>query len=404
MSGRSGGKRLFRSYVALLAWPFVKLCLAVIPQPWRTLAIPNDEPRVEALGPDPDRVLLIGSGKSVGMGVDTHELGLGGHLARQLALQTRRGCSVDIVSDLSMSVADTRVVVEWARLARFDALVLTLGGIDTLRMRSHFAWRRDVSALLDCVRESSGGTLHSFIVGIAPADYFLALPAPVMRIVDLNIKALNAITAQLCASKSGVTFIPSTPPTKESSEIFESRAYEHWAREVVPALAIRLAHVAAPISSDISASTRETTFAGSVLDSTPVSTSLSAILLSARTLLNTSGAAITFHDQDVQWFTSTSENGDLRREEAGEFCSSTFSAHGLSLLEDTLHDARFAEHPWVVAGPRIRFYAGYPISAPNGDIVGTVCVFDSSPRTFDSSHESLLRELALRAETAIQLQ
>jgi len=92
----------------------------------------------------------------------------------------------------------------------------------------------------------------------------------------------------------------------------------------------------------------------------------------------------------------------MRRDEAGAFCSRAFTTRRLVVLEDTLKDERFAEHPWVVGGPRIRFYAGYPIAAPNGDIVGAVCVFDTGPRRFDVSHETLLRELARRAESAIR--
>jgi hypothetical protein len=393
---------LLRSYAALLAWPFIKLCLAVIPQAWRTLGVPTDDPRVEAVGPDPDRVLLLGSGKSAGFGVHTHELGLGGHLARELGALTKRGCSVDIISDPSMSAADIRVVIGWARLEKFDALVLTLGEVDTLRMRSLFVWRREVSALLDTVKESGGGALQSFIVGIAPADDILSLPAPLLRIVNLNIANLNAISEELCTGRPGVTFIPGTPPAESQRMLFESRTYEHWAGELARSIAARLAHVAIPLSTRMPITAGREKFDGSSLSSRSVSTTLTAIMHSARVMLKTSGAAVTFHDQDEHWFTSTSGVGDMVRDEAGAFCTATFTARGLVVLEDTLHDERFSEHPWVVNGPRIRFYAGYPISAANGDIVGAVCIFDTGPRTFDSSHESLLRELAMRAESAIQ--
>lgn len=402
MSGRSGGKRLLRSYVALLAWPFIKFCLAVIPQAWHTLAVPTDDPRVEAIGPDPDRVLLLGSGKSAGFGVHTHELGLGGHLARKLASLTKRGCSVDIVSDPSMSAADTRAVIGWARLEKFDALVLTLGRVDTLRMRSLFVWRRDVTALLDAIKESGGGTLQIFILGIARADEVLSLPSMLLRVVNLNIANLNAITEQLCAERSGVTFIPATPPADNQRMPFESRTYAHWAHELAPAIAAQLARVAVLPSTSMSTNTTRAVFDGSSLNSQSVSTKLTAIMHSARIMFNTTGAAVTFHDQEAHWFTSTSGIGDMRRDEAGAFYSSAFTTRGLVVLEDTLHDSRFAEHPWVLRGPRIRFYAGYPISAANGDIIGAVCVFDSRPRTFDSSHETLLRELAMRVESAIQ--
>ncbi|WP_341951918.1 GAF domain-containing protein [Salinibacterium sp. TMP30] len=385
-----------------MAWPIVALWLAVVPQTWRTLVVPADEPRAEAVGPDPDRVLLLGSGKSAGFGVHTHELGLGGHLARELAALTKRGCSVDIVSDPTMSATDIGVVIGWARLDKFDALVLTLGGADTIRMRSLFAWRREVRALLDTIEEIGGGTLRSFILGIAPADGLLSLPAPLLRIVNVNIAYFNTMTERMCAERPGVTFVPVTPPAGSAFAPFESRTYKHWARELAPAVAAHLAHVAVPPPPGTAANQKSTAFDGSALRAKPVSTTLNEITHSARLLLNTNGAAITFHDEHAHWFTSTSGVADIERDEAGIFCSAAFTGLGLVVREDTFHDKSLSDHPWVVRGPRIRFYAGYPISASNGDAIGALCVFDTEPRTFDSSHESLLRELALRVESAIQ--
>lgn len=393
---------MFRSYAALLAWPIIQLWLAVYPQRWRALTVPSDDPRAEAIGPDPDRVLLLGPGKSSGYGVHTHELGLGGHLARELSTLTRRGCSVDIVSDPTMSAADAGVVINWASLERFDALVLTLGGGDVLRFRSLFGWRRDVTALLDSVKDSAGGTLHTFILGIAPVDAFVSLPAPLLSVVNRNIEKLNAISEQLCSSRTGITFVQATAAEGTTAISLDSPTYAHWARELAPVIAGGLARVALPPASGSISTVTPADFEGSVLTTSTVSTSLTAIMHSARVLFETTGAAVTFHDQKAHWFTSTSGVGDMRRDEAGAFCSSSFATRGLVVLEDTLEDEHFANHPWVARGPRIRFYAAYPIAAPNGDIVGAVCVFDTGPRRFDLSYETLLRELARRAETAIQ--
>ncbi|MEV8281625.1 GAF domain-containing protein [Rhodoglobus sp. NPDC076798] len=387
-----------------MAWPIITLWLAVYPQRWRALAVPTDDPRAEAIGPDPDKVLLLGPGKSAGFGVHTHELGLGGHLARELSSQTRRGCSVDIVSDPTMSAADIGVVINWASLDRFDALVLTLGGGDVFRLRSLFGWRREITALLATIEKSRGGTLHTFILGIAPVGEFVSLPGTLLAIVNGNIANLNSISEELCSTRDHVTFVAATARAGSSQISLDSSTYAHWARELAPRIASQLASVALEPAAPPAAALATAALKNTTLTKKSVSTALSAIMDSARVLFDTTGAAVTFHDQKAHWFTSTSGIGDMRREEAGAFCSRAFTTRDLVVLEDTLADERFADHPWVIRGPRIRFYAGYPIAAPNGEIVGAVCVFDTGPRHFDSSHETLLRELARRVESAIQFQ
>jgi GAF domain-containing protein len=46
----------------------------------------------------------------------------------------------------------------------------------------------------------------------------------------------------------------------------------------------------------------------------------------------------------------------------------------------------------------MRFYAGYPLHAPNGQPVGTLAVLCSEPRPADSVDLELLRDLAKLAQ------
>jgi len=45
-------------------------------------------------------------------------------------------------------------------------------------------------------------------------------------------------------------------------------------------------------------------------------------------------------------------------------------------VSDALNDPRFADNPYVVGGPRVRFYAGQPLILPDGSCVGTVSSLD----------------------------
>ena len=52
-------------------------------------------------------------------------------------------------------------------------------------------------------------------------------------------------------------------------------------------------------------------------------------------------------------------------------------------MSDALQDERFCDHPLVVGEPHIRFYAGFPIESPSGERMGTLCIFDTVPRSAD---------------------
>jgi len=62
------------------------------------------------------------------------------------------------------------------------------------------------------------------------------------------------------------------------------------------------------------------------------------------------------------------------------FCQ--YALHDRVLLDvpDLAADPRFVNHPLVVNEPHVRSYAGMPMVAANGAMLGTVCVLDMEPR------------------------
>ncbi|OJD38041.1 sensor histidine kinase response [Diplodia corticola] len=50
------------------------------------------------------------------------------------------------------------------------------------------------------------------------------------------------------------------------------------------------------------------------------------------------------------------------------------------VVNDLLLDARFHARPFVRASPQFRFYAGIPLKAPTGSVIGVYAIFDTSPR------------------------
>ncbi|MCX7893841.1 MAG: diguanylate cyclase [Burkholderiales bacterium] len=74
---------------------------------------------------------------------------------------------------------------------------------------------------------------------------------------------------------------------------------------------------------------------------------------------------------------------------------------GPLVVPDLEVDARFATHPWVVGGPRLRFYAG-AILAPDGRPAGVLGVADREANALTEGDLLLLRDLARLAESEVR--
>ena len=114
-------------------------------------------------------------------------------------------------------------------------------------------------------------------------------------------------------------------------------------------------------------------------------------------------ALITLVDRDRQWFKSNIGFGAGETQRKDSFCACTLSEAATLVVEDAREDPRFAGNPFVLGEPGIRFYAGAPLVAPGGYVLGTVCVFDTRPRTLTSRQLSALEALARQVVVQLEL-
>lgn len=103
---------------------------------------------------------------------------------------------------------------------------------------------------------------------------------------------------------------------------------------------------------------------------------------------------ISLVDARRQWFKS--RQGWAVQETPREmgFCLHVVADSRALVVPDTHSDTRFRSHPLVTGDPGIRFYAGQPLHAPDGSIVGALCLIDRKPREFDGEAQNLLSDLA----------
>jgi PAS domain S-box-containing protein len=111
-------------------------------------------------------------------------------------------------------------------------------------------------------------------------------------------------------------------------------------------------------------------------------------------ILNVPIALIAFVDKDNQWYKSCVglDPGVTRRDDS--FCAYTILSDDPLIVEDASLDPRFRDNPLVIHGPAIRFYAGVPLHASNGQRVGALCAISLQPRTLSARESEMMRSLA----------
>ncbi|ODP37114.1 GAF domain-containing sensor histidine kinase [Sphingomonas turrisvirgatae] len=84
------------------------------------------------------------------------------------------------------------------------------------------------------------------------------------------------------------------------------------------------------------------------------------------------------------------------------FCAFAILGDEVMVVPDTHRDDRFVRHPLVIDFPHARFYAGAPLRI-DGLALGTLCLLDSKPRTFDAADRRRLAALADTVTDMIEL-
>jgi len=108
---------------------------------------------------------------------------------------------------------------------------------------------------------------------------------------------------------------------------------------------------------------------------------LDDLVLFAAELCGVPVALVTLLDGDRQHFlarTGTDLTGTPREQ---SFCEYAIGGRDLLDVPDMTADPRFRDHPLVIDGPQVRSYAGMPMVALDGTVLGTVCVLDVRPRS-----------------------
>jgi GAF domain-containing protein len=112
---------------------------------------------------------------------------------------------------------------------------------------------------------------------------------------------------------------------------------------------------------------------------------------------------ISLIDTDRQWFKSKFGLSLEETPRAQAFCTHAIMQPEMFVIPDAMQDERFAQNPLVTGDLHVRFYAGAPLAARDGHLLGTLCVIDHEPHTLSEAQKEALKILGRLVIANIEL-
>jgi diguanylate cyclase (GGDEF)-like protein len=140
-----------------------------------------------------------------------------------------------------------------------------------------------------------------------------------------------------------------------------------------------------------------------ILD-TPPELAYDEIVKIASYICDTPTALVCFMDSERNWFKANIGFAATEAPRNLTFCNYVLQKPDeVMVIPDARRDGRFVENPFVTQESGIRFYAGAPLVAPNGEALGTVCVIDSKPRRMKLVQIEALAALSRQVVAQLEL-
>lgn len=114
-------------------------------------------------------------------------------------------------------------------------------------------------------------------------------------------------------------------------------------------------------------------------------------------------AHISFIDANRQWFKSEIGIGVTEVPREISFCQYTIMESEMVEINDTFLNERFKDDPNVIDGFKIRFYAGIPLTTPDGYNIGTICAIDQVTKQLNDNQRNALSIIAKHVMNQLEL-
>jgi hypothetical protein len=366
---------------------------------------PHDSPVARSGDARADRVLLLGNGMSFGWDVDSHQIAPTGQLARAVSAHTGRGCDVEFVGSESMNMRSSLAWVGTRDLSDLDALVVAIGINDALRLTPVEDFERGLADLLANTVPRMRPDAVVTVTSIPPVGSLPAFDGTIAKITAAHREVLNGSARRLAESRrvryldvSAFTGAGGRPlsPADSYSELGR-RIADDLGREL---LITRPDPEPRPPQPD---KVWEWTGTEEIVELATQGgvQELNRLAHEAQEAFRVELAVVSLVDGDRLYY---GNNTDVMPESVPldlSFCQYTVAAGEPVIIPDTRRDARFADNPLVELS-YINFYAGYPLRATDGTVIGSFCLQGSRARDGRTVSIDELRGYALQAQIEIQ--
>lgn len=165
--------------------------------------------RVQGGGP-PLQLVVIGESTVAGVGAPTHAEALTGQLAMAIARKRQRAVQWQALGRSGISARDALdLLVPELNQTQADWVVLALGVNDVLRFRSPQGWLKDLSGLIDALRQKLG-MVPIILAPVPQMQHFPALPQPLRSVLGLWARLLDQAACALAGRLPQVVHVPFT--------------------------------------------------------------------------------------------------------------------------------------------------------------------------------------------------
>lgn len=212
---------------------------------YRTEVLPHAAgPTTGTVGDDrtgrPLRIAVLGESTAAGCGVDTHDEGFPGSLARELSERTGRPATWEVVGQYGATGRRVRHRLLPRLGENFDLAVLLAGANDVLTRRPPQEWRDDLSAIVDDLTTRAKQVV---VVGLPPFATFPSLPGALRAYLAERAAVLDGVSQEVCAQRPKATFLTFTDAMTVGADFFardgfhpSAHGYQRWAQMVADGL------------------------------------------------------------------------------------------------------------------------------------------------------------------------